>query len=101
MKKYLACRFCRKEFFSVVSFKHHYRNHLSMEKFRCEECGINASSTLGLSRHIASVHLDLHEKTFKCNLCDNSYASKVGLLSHNQSKHKVDEKFPCPYCNHA
>ena len=101
MEKYLSCRFCRKEFFSLVSFMHHYRNHLSMEKFRCEECGINAGSKLGLSRHKASVHLDLHENSFKCTLCDNSYASKFGLLNHTQSKHKVDKnKFPCSYCNH-
>ena len=92
MEKFLACRFCRKEFFSVVSFMHHYKNHLRKEKFRCEECGVNPGTKFGLSTHIAAVHLNLHEKKLKCNLCDKSYLSKAGLYAHNQSKHEVNKK---------
>ena len=44
MEKYLSCRFCRKEFFSLVTFMRHYRIHLSKEKFRCNKCGENGGS---------------------------------------------------------
>ena len=97
MEKYLSCRFCKKEFFSVVTFMRHYQNHLSQEKFNCEICGTKGGSKTGLSLHMATVHLN--QKNFKCELCDKSYGSKETLKGHIQSRHE-DRKFPCEYCNH-
>ena len=94
MEKYLSCRFCKKEFFSIVTFLRHYQNHLSKEKFNCEICGTKGGSKTGLSLHMATVHL--HQKNFKCELCDNSYGSKTYLIAHIQSKHS-DRNFPCEY----
>ena len=97
MEKYLSCRFCKQEFFSVVNFMNHYRKHLYKYKFKCEICGTITDCKKGLSYHIVAVHL--HQKNFKCDLCDQSYRSKVALIRHIQSKHE-DRKFQCEYCNH-
>ena len=97
MEKYLSCRFCKKEFFSVVNFMKHYREHLSKYKFKCKKCGTITSCKNSLSNHMAAVHL--HQKNFKCDLCDKSYKDKYALKGHIQSKHE-DRKFPCEYCNH-
>ena len=98
MEKYLSCRFCRKEFFSVVTFMRHYKTHLCQEKFRCEECGLTKNGMSALSNHKATVHLNL--KNFRCELCDNTYKTSQGLQNHIQSRHE-DRKYPCPYCNHT
>ena len=97
MEKYLSCRFCRKEFFSVVTFIRHYKTHLRQENFMCEECGLNARDKTTLSRHKAIVHLN--QKNFKCELCDRSFKNPNGLSMHIQSRHE-DKPYPCPYCNH-
>ena len=100
MEKYLSCRFCRKEFFSVVSFMHHYKSHINREKYRCDECGVTTNGPTGLSKHICGVSAS-STKNFKCNLCDSSFSQKAAIVAHNQSKHGGGKKFPCPYCNHS
>ena len=98
MEKYLSCRFCRKEFFSVITFMQHYRLHLSKEKYRCEKCGMNPGCKTKLIRHIQTVHLN--QKNFKCKLCDNTFKNKASLSGHIQSKHE-DKQFSCQYCDHT
>ena len=97
MEKYISCRFCKKEFFSIVTFRRHYQVHLSKEKFNCEICGTKAGSKTGLSHHMATVHFN--RKNFKCELCDTSFKQKLTLITHIQSMHE-DKNFPCEYCSH-
>ena len=96
MEKYLSCRFCRKEFYSAITFRHHYKMHLIKEKFRCEQCGKNGDRT-HLLRHIQTVHLN--QRNFKCELCGITFKGKDSLSHHVQSKHE-DKEYPCQYCNH-
>ena len=51
-----------------------------------------------MKRHIASKHMEDHEKPFQCKICSKGFASKQGYTEH-QNIHTGEKPFKCKFCN--
>ena len=52
-----------------------------------------------MKRHVASVHEE--RKTFKCDICDFSWAERNVLKVHVVSVHEGDKPSNCDICNNC
>ena len=60
-------------------------------------CGMVVRSRI-LKRHIASKHMEDHEKPFQCKICSKGFASKQGYTEH-QNIHTGEKPFKCKFCD--
>ena len=81
-EKPYKCKTCMKYFNRSDLLKGHEKLHID-GKFQCSICSI---SNQNLRRHEASQHTEL-KTSFKCDLCDKSFALEVLLYSHKTRIH--------------
>lgn len=64
------------------------------DKYKCDFCSINYSSSSALTTHIKRKHT--HQKDFKCSECNEEFYTKADLNIHKLQTHVDDEKaFHC------
>ena len=98
MEKYLSCRFCRKEYFSVVTFMKQNNSRSGHGNSRCDECGIKDLCRAGFSYHKNLKHKK-EAKSYKCKDCDYVCRRKDYLTRHELSIHE-NVRFPCDQCEY-
>ena len=73
------------------------------ELLRCDQCDY-ISSSAEVSKHKMSAHPEKaeSEKAFKCDICDNDYAQKSGLLRHVREVHDQIKRgqIKCDHCDY-
>ena len=86
-------------------FKDHMRRHenLSMEKYKCNTCGIVLCTNSALQKHVERVHLGV--KAYQCKTCDKKFKTGSILKRHIQVIHEGVKKltkhvkdFNCELC---
>lgn len=53
-----------------------------------------------LKRHIASKHMEDHEKPFQCKICSKGFTAKQSYTEH-QNIHTGEKPYKCKYCSAA
>lgn len=65
---------------------------LKHKKYECDNC-----SYKGLTKTRMFIHLRVHTRPFKCEVCQATFSSKLGLQRHSSNGHNQPKNFPC-YC---
>jgi KRAB domain-containing zinc finger protein len=52
-----------------------------------------------MNKHVASVHEE--KKTFKFDICDNSFSGKSQMKQHVLSVHEGKKPFKCDICDYS
>lgn len=90
----MYCEICSVELSSLREAKSHYSYFHKMKGYLiC--CGRKFNARCRLIEHINIIHL--HEDTFRCELCNKSFASSRTLLLH-QAVHITSKAFVCDLC---
>nr|XP_010947638.1 zinc finger protein 280A [Camelus bactrianus] len=92
-----------------VKFMTHMRNHLELEKQRCDgweihttcqHCHRQSPTPFLLQCHIESVHT-AQEPSVVCKICELSFETDQVLLQHMKDNHKPGEMpYECPVCSY-
>ncbi|XP_033752960.1 zinc finger and BTB domain-containing protein 17-like isoform X10 [Pecten maximus] len=77
----------------IYNFQRHCRIHNDDAKLKCEICQKKFLDAYELKHHVAG-----HSGAFKCNLCDRSFASRMGFYEHTKFHQESDERFDCVMC---
>ena len=64
--------------------------------YSCEYCEKQVGTSLGLKRHVESIHEGIR---YSCNKCDYEASNKSHLTKHTQSIHERIT-YPCLQCNY-
>ena len=70
----------------------YYRN--ATKQYKCELCACTYDSRPKYDEHMKSIH-DGH-LIFKCDLCEETFRTKVDLKCHKRHSHKL--RWKCEYC---
>ncbi|KAG5667164.1 hypothetical protein PVAND_015161 [Polypedilum vanderplanki] len=91
------CNVCHKFFSSFADRLQHLKevhNHVpELMRFRCIKC--NASFT---AKEDLLAHVDTHEKSFKCSICEQEFSHNFRLQEH-LLLHKDTNAFTCKICD--
>eukprot|EP00080_Pristionchus_pacificus_P002599 PDM62619.1 C1 domain containing protein [Pristionchus pacificus] len=100
-----VCDQCGKAFTLKFSLQEHKLIHLEDVNMRypfpCDQCDRRFHADRRLRKHVKAVHStenDPKKRTFECNQCGNSFASKVSLAVHEQDVN-LSHPFPCDQCD--
>ena len=91
------CSHCGEAFFYGASFKVHVLRHTDNRQFPCEVCGKSFLTKRDILSHMGS-----HTLPYKCEKCEQFYATQPGLKEHIKMKHegiKHECRFSCGYKN--
>ena len=92
--KGLVCKLCNKQLRQDESLRSHFiQMHSQTGKTICQFCGGSFSN---IEAHIATLHLN--EKPHKCDKCDYSHATNVGLKNHKLYFHPKGNAHMCHIC---
>ena len=80
-----------------VSLYFHMRTHRNREIKQCGTCGQKFNRKGALKWHVQTIHQNPH--SFKCDICNQTFRYKKGLISHLSAQHNQGErKFECDVC---
>lgn len=107
--KLYRCEYCLKSFSSfnemkVHEFKVHIRDTLPNDDPRIKKWNSSFVECGFCSKKLQKQHLKVHRRThtgerpFKCNPCDQSFATKVTLDKH-KAMHNSGKLFDCAFCS--
>ncbi|OWF43290.1 Zinc finger protein 64-like, isoforms 1 and 2 [Mizuhopecten yessoensis] len=77
----------------IYNYQRHCRIHNDDAKLKCDICQKRFLDAYELKHHVAG-----HSGAFKCNLCDRSFASRMGFYEHTKFHQESDERFDCQMC---
>lgn len=77
---YVVC--CNKKLSKRYAILDHIDFHADPDVFRCKVCGKIFKSTAILKTHMLCRHASEDQRTFKCDLCRQSFAQKCTLVQH-------------------
>ena len=90
----MKCKICNKQLRQDESLRMHFiQMHSKAGKTVCQYCG---ESFTNIEAHVATLHMT--EKPFKCDKCDYSHATKVGLKNHKLYFHPKGNAHMCHIC---
>ena len=93
--KTFECSFCKKLYSGKDSLHQHLLRIHEGKKQKCNICGLGLSYN-GFSKHLKNVHGG--RKTFKCELCLNSFSKKANMIRHVITVHEKKKLFNCSIC---
>ncbi|XP_077267819.1 uncharacterized protein LOC143900399 isoform X5 [Temnothorax americanus] len=90
------CRFCGKKVKDVKGheWRHQKRNREIKYEYPCHLCRKKFHHRSRLDNHLM-----LHEKGFKCEVCDKEYSGTRELMSHKRFKHGQTNISTCILCH--
>lgn len=93
------CNICKTLFNTEEAIKHLENHSIDFQNKICPDC----DDTFHDSIHLQSHNLRIHsggKKMYKCSMCEKSFFSEKGLLSHKQTMHGKSSKkvFSCNKC---
>ena len=108
MKNYVyKCRLCAKPFVDKYSLEKHENTHSKEHILTCEICNKTFLNVGNLNFHMLTHEKgnkkeknDGRPRPFTCDLCDETFEVKSGLVTHIKYKHGTGTKdHTCEHCN--
>lgn len=110
MRKHLAahecgkmnsCMLCPEVFKNTRHLEdHEYRNHLNpSSQNKCKGCQSEFSTYQLLQAHLLDSNCkEIHERPFKCFICNETFVMGINKKKHIQSEHQDKAGADCPLC---
>nr|XP_019561159.3 zinc finger protein 883-like [Aedes albopictus]XP_029719964.1 zinc finger protein 883-like [Aedes albopictus] len=92
------CIQCNKGFHRRSDLKKHTFVHSGVRPFACHVCGKSFSRNTNLTKHLR-IHSGF--KPHICNVCPRSFANKADLVRHQNIHLSLGKQFPCSKCNNT
>ncbi|XP_065094179.1 zinc finger protein 436-like [Ochlerotatus camptorhynchus] len=92
------CIQCNKGFHRRSDLKKHTFVHSGVRPFACHECGKSFSRNTNLTKHLR-IHSGY--KPHICNVCPRSFANKADLVRHQNIHLSLGKQFSCSKCNNT
>ncbi|TRY88476.1 hypothetical protein DNTS_005157 [Danionella cerebrum] len=67
-------------------------------KFRCEDCSRSFQYEKSFHKHLKLSHGVETDITFRCDICQQTFASRCNLKLHQRHVHSDQRLFPCDIC---
>ncbi|XP_058819098.1 zinc finger protein 271-like [Topomyia yanbarensis] len=90
------CIQCNKGFHRRSDLKKHTFVHSGVRPFACHECGKSFSRNTNLTKHLR-IHSGFRPHI--CNTCPRSFANKADLVRHQNIHMSLGKQFSCSKCN--
>ncbi len=68
-------------------------------KYRCEECSRSFYYEKSYLKHLKVNHGVQMDTTFRCDICQQTFANRCNLKIHQRHVHNDERLFPCDVCN--
>ncbi|XP_055634029.1 zinc finger protein 501-like isoform X2 [Toxorhynchites rutilus septentrionalis] len=119
-----SCPHCPRTFIQHSTLQDHIRSHTGERPYSCSHCQDAFSNNKLLNYHMRTTHpgmletnkrrdkslddsleedliwLQTGEKQLKCDKCEKTFGSKLGLKVHIRT-HTGERPYPCPHCQKA
>ncbi|XP_055541999.1 zinc finger protein 883-like [Wyeomyia smithii] len=92
------CIQCNKGFHRRSDLKKHTFVHSGVRPFACHECGKSFSRNTNLTKHLR-IHSGFRPHI--CNTCPRSFANKADLVRHQNIHMSLGKQFSCSKCNNT
>uniref|UniRef100_A0A8D8N1J9 Wilms tumor protein homolog n=1 Tax=Culex pipiens TaxID=7175 RepID=A0A8D8N1J9_CULPI len=94
------CIQCNKGFHRRSDLKKHTFVHSGVRPFSCDECGKSFSRNTNLTKHLR-IHSGFKPHKCKFNNCSRSFANKADLVRHQNIHMSLGKQFSCAKCNNT
>ncbi|XP_077077346.1 uncharacterized protein gzf1 [Siphateles boraxobius] len=68
-------------------------------KYRCEKCSRSFYYEKSFLKHLKVSHGVQMDTTFRCDICEQTFANRCNLKIHQRHVHNDERLFPCDICN--
>ncbi|KAG1938466.1 GDNF-inducible zinc finger protein 1 [Pimephales promelas] len=68
-------------------------------KYRCEQCSRSFYYEKSFLKHLKVSHGVQMDTTFRCDICEQTFANRCNLKIHQRHVHNDERLFPCDICN--
>ncbi|XP_016411221.1 GDNF-inducible zinc finger protein 1 isoform X1 [Sinocyclocheilus rhinocerous] len=68
-------------------------------KYRCEKCSRSFYYEKSYLKHLKVNHGVQMDTTFRCDICQQTFANRCNLKIHQRHVHNDERLFPCEVCN--
>lgn len=68
-------------------------------KYRCEKCSRSFYYEKSYMKHLKVSHGVQMDTTFRCDICQQTFANRCNLKIHQRHVHNDERLFPCDICN--
>ncbi|XP_043075897.1 GDNF-inducible zinc finger protein 1 [Puntigrus tetrazona] len=68
-------------------------------KYRCEKCSRSFYYEKSYLKHLKVNHGVQMDTTFRCDICQQTFANRCNLKIHQRHVHNDERLFPCDICN--
>ncbi|KAK7133922.1 hypothetical protein R3I94_015693 [Phoxinus phoxinus] len=68
-------------------------------KYRCEQCSRSFYYEKSFLKHLKVSHGVQMDTTFRCDICEQTFANRCNLKIHQRHVHNDERLFPCEICN--
>ncbi|XP_067274805.1 GDNF-inducible zinc finger protein 1 [Pseudorasbora parva] len=68
-------------------------------KYRCEKCSRSFYYEKSYLKHLKVSHGVQMDTTFRCDICEQTFANRCNLKIHQRHVHNDERLFPCEICN--
>lgn len=89
---------CDKKFKRKSSLRKHNYLHKGKFKYECQECSLTFIDLTKFEVHKNTKHKTDDTKSYKCNLCEKSFAS-LEYLKRHQVFHSDEYRYKCSVCD--
>ncbi|KAK1170697.1 GDNF-inducible zinc finger protein 1-like [Acipenser oxyrinchus oxyrinchus] len=94
-----ACPYCDKIISSKGGLTVHIRIHTGEKPYKCPDCPASfAQKSSFNTHHIQLSHGIIPEIIYRCDTCNQTFANRCNLKSHQRHVHSNERNFPCDIC---
>lgn len=68
-------------------------------KYNCEKCSRSFNYEKSYLKHLKVSHGVQMDTTFRCDVCEQTFANRCNLKIHQRHVHNDERLFPCEICN--
>jgi len=87
---------CKKKCRDKISLAAHIRKAHSEKQFKCDHFNCNF---IAKTKSEFKQHQGIHDKKFKCSICEKLFSNKSELTKHSLIQHENSDRFKCHVCD--
>ncbi|OXA44927.1 Zinc finger protein 90 [Folsomia candida] len=93
------CILCGKEFKTRAELGSHIPTHTTEKPYNCSTCGKSFAHRTNMKLH-QMTHLEKSTRdVIKCQVCPQTFVSKITLQRHIRVVHENRRNYPCSFCD--